>query len=572
MSTPEQQNKPDDVIVRLDSRLKNEPNLVFLNQLFAELPELELYLVGGMVRDTILDQKTPKDYDFVSRGVPLLELISALKKYGKVTFNGKNFGVLDFWPANIPGDKKLKQSLQIALPRQEISLGTGGYKDVTTQSDENLPVELDLGRRDLTINAIAYNLRTKEILDPYHGQADLNNNIIRTVGDPEQRFQEDYTRILRAIRFACRFDAQIEDKTWDAIKKLVPRLNEQREVKIVDQLKRRLDMSTDDKDRAFLQRKLQQQRQQNPNEVVKEYVTAREKIGEEILKAFKENPGRALELLDQSGALKLLLPEIAALKGCEQAPKYHSEGDVFHHTKLMLEKLDSPEFARFFPEYKPSGVFALAVLLHDVGKKKTKRVSRGQISFHGHEIAGLNSVEAIAQRFRLDKKMTDMIAFVMREHMFIMTVQDIENVGANKIAERFIDHPFSAELIMLSYLDCVGSVRADGSSSLLNFQRLLNRILEIKKARESQPHKIISGEEVGKILETTKKTQPLIGIALNVIKEFANRGLIRTSQEAIDLLRQNKYLFKKYNTAEIQSLSKADSDTIAEKLISQIKL
>jgi len=125
---------------------------------------------------------------------------------------------------------------------------------------------------------------------------------------------------------------------------------------------------------------------------------------------------------------------------------------------------------------------------------------------------------------------------------------------------------------MLSYLDCVGSVRADGSSSLLNFQRLLNRILEIKRARESQPNKIISGEEVGKILETTKKTQPLIGIALNVIKEFANRGLIRTSQEAIDFLQQNKYLFKKYNTSEIQSLSKADSDTIAEKLISQIKL
>lgn len=535
--TSEQPNQ--EIIERLDRRVEQEPNLYFLESLFQKLPELELYLVGGMVRDTIIQHKTAKDYDFVARGVAIDRLIKALKPLGNVTFDGKNFGVLNFWPTatHIDEDKRLKQSIQIAFPRQEFSEGTGGYRDVKTLCDENMPLENDLGRRDLTMNAIAYDIRAKKLFDPYHGQEDLQNNIIRTVGQPEKRFQEDYTRILRAIRFACRFNAKIDPATWIAIQNLIPRLNDQREVKVADQLQRKIDMSTKDSEKAELQTKLAAQLEKNPNEMMMEFITSREKIGEEILKAFKENPVRALDLLDQSGALELLLPEIHRLKDCFQSPDMHSEGYVFTHTRMMLEKISSDEFKQYFPEYKPNAAFVLSVLFHDVGKPDTQTITN-VIRFLGHDVRGAKIVQGLKDRLHLSNKTIEMMKFLAREHMFAMS-GDVNQMGANKIAQRFIDSQYGDELLMLLYLDCAGSIRLDGTSPMQTFEDTAKRILEIRKFRERQPSKIISGSTIREILEISPNDTEslfLIGAANNLLKEFSNRGEINNEEEAIAFL------------------------------------
>ncbi len=567
-----------EIIQRLERRIESEPNLYFLEPLFAELPELELYLVGGMVRDTIIRHKTAKDYDFVTRGVPFERLISVLKKFGDVTFNGKNFGVIDFWPnaEHIDEDKRLKQSIQIAFPRKEFSDGTGGYRDVKTLSDENMPLEDDLSRRDLTINAIAYNIRTHELIDPYGGQADLKKNIIRTVGDPEKRFQEDYTRILRAIRFACRFDAQIDPATWQAIQNLMPHLNDQREVKITDQLQRKLDMSTTDSEKLEMKKRISAQLKKNPDEMVMEFVISREKIGEEILKSFKEDPLRALDLLDESGALQLLLPEVTRLKGCEQPPVFHSEGDVFVHTRRMLSLIDSPEFKSFFPDYKPTGAFAFAVLFHDIGKPDTQKMPghiREHITFHGHDIRGAEIVNSLKDRLKLDNQTFKMLTFLTREHMFLMS-GDISQINANKIAQRFIDNPYGEELLMLFYLDCVGTVLPDGTSPLEKFHTVIKRILEIKQFRDRQPNKIISGSTIREILgveSSDKETLFLIGAANNLLKEFSNRGKINNEEEAAAFLTAHRAQLAIYRDQIIAEKETTDTqlDIIKKKYLSR---
>ena len=197
-----------------------DPPSPFISKLLAEYPSAGIFIVGGAVRDVLLGWPV-KDYDLVAQGIPLDALISSLEKLGEVNLVGKRFGVIKFRPQDDA------HFFDIALPRKERSINfSGAYRDFEIQSDYLLPIEEDLARRDFTINAMAYDLRHNTIVDPFFGQKDLKAKTIRTVGSAATRFQEDYSRMLRAVRFASRFGFSISEKTAAAIKKMAHHLHD----------------------------------------------------------------------------------------------------------------------------------------------------------------------------------------------------------------------------------------------------------------------------------------------------------------------------------------------------------
>lgn len=489
---------------RFNRVLNQEPALKFIDKLYQDNPDLELYLVGGMTRDILLnadnniEKKTKsKDFDFLARGLDIDTLCQELKKFGSLNQVGKNFGVLKFMPSN----EKLSEPIDIALPRRETPAGTGGYRDVETQSDHRLSVEEDLSRRDLTINAIAYNTKTEKIHDPFNGRRDLADQLIRAVGKPEQRFQEDYSRMLRAVRFACRFDFNIEKNTWRAMKKLMPHLN---------------DVNKQG-----------------------ERIVPWETIGAEIKKAFSDDPLKALDLLDKSGALQEIMPEILELKNCEQPKNFHSEGDVWIHTELLFSNLQSPAFKHLFPAHANTPAFIFGILLHDIGKPACKNVvkTNGQekIQFHGHDKAGTQIAGKICDRLKFTSEQKQKITFMIKNHMFAMS-EDLNKISNHKIAQRFLDSPHAEDLLKLFFLDCASSLRPDGSPPMENFYLLLDHLDEIKKIRSSQPKKIIDGETVMRELKIS--SGPQVGKIIREINELKDQGKINSQAQAISWLKK----------------------------------
>ncbi len=247
------------------------PALRVFSALRATFPDAKTYLVGGAVRDALLGRPVT-DVDTVVAGVPRDVLEPWLETQGRVDLVGRVFGVYKFGSGAKAAD--------IALPRSErpTADSAGGFRDFDAQIDPFLPIDQDLARRDFTVNAMAFDLGSGELVDPYGGRWDLEARQIRTVGTPKERFAEDLSRLLRALRFACQLNFDIERDTWDALRSLAPDLNRTRA---------RADGRS-------------------------ELVLPRETAGRELAKAFTAAPARAARLFWDSGALKLLLPEAAA--------------------------------------------------------------------------------------------------------------------------------------------------------------------------------------------------------------------------------------------------------------------
>lgn len=324
----------------------------FLSDLKSAFPRAEIFLVGGAVRDLFLGRET-KDFDFVVRQVVANDLEAFLKKHGEVNLVGRSFSVFKF----MPKDWDPHNPIDIALPRREHAFGTGGYRDFEVQGDPKLSVKDDLSRRDFTINAVALKIEIKKeglkfdkIIDPIKGLKDLKKKSIKAVGKPEVRFQEDYSRMLRALRFACQLDFKIEKKTWQAIQKNIYHLNDiQRNVQMIA-------------DGRFTE-----------PDVVEQRAVPYEVIAKELMKSFIASPVQVFDFYDQSGAFTELMPEILKMKNCPQPTNWHSEGDVWTHTRLALEKLFSSQFKEQFGDEPPSPQLIMAVLLHDLGKPYTIR-------------------------------------------------------------------------------------------------------------------------------------------------------------------------------------------------------
>ena len=250
------------------------PQLSFVEPFLRAHKMASLFLVGGALRDLLL-RRSVVDFDFVIQHLTLPEIESWFKKHGQIDLVGKSFGVLKFVPSGF--DPHRTCAIDLALPRTEKSLATsnGGYKDFTVQSDPNLPIEQDLARRDFTVNAMAYDIRLKTLIDPFHGTSDLENKIIRAVGNPSDRFYEDFTRILRGLRFASELHFSIDWETLDAIMHYAPSLVKTKEI-----------------------------------DGLTVPVVARELVGEELIKGIRSDAVHLIRLLEETRALSILFPTV----------------------------------------------------------------------------------------------------------------------------------------------------------------------------------------------------------------------------------------------------------------------
>lgn len=466
----------------------------------------EVFVVGGAVRDALLGRTAKRDLDLVVRGVPLAALTRLLKLFGRVDEVGRVFGVIKF----IPRGQQGQQAIDIALPRTEFAFGTGGYKDVETKSRHTLSLEADLARRDFTVNAMAWNLATSQLVDPYAGERDLSKKILRAVGDPVTRFQEDYTRILRLLRFSLELDFSIHAATWSAAKKLVIHLNDQR---------------------------------------AGQWVLPRELVAKELLKSCAANPAETLLLWDRVGAWRVLIPELLAMKRVAQPPQYHTEGDVWQHTQLALRVLMGKAFAKQFPEGWDVET-ALGVLFHDIGKPPTVKTPEkhgtDRIRFDGHDVAGARMTRAIADRLALSSYKSsgidvssDRLEWVVAHHLLMV------NADANELRPQTIERYFFSPknpgtvLRKVMFCDTGATINADGKAFWKSFRALEKRIAAIAKMRSLSgeiPKPLLTGDAIMKTFHLSPG--PQIGMLLTALRDAQLSGKVRSKDDARAFLKK----------------------------------
>ncbi|MDZ7798880.1 MAG: HD domain-containing protein [Patescibacteria group bacterium] len=503
--------KKKDINIKIFQKaLKTEPALSFINKVLKKFSQAEIYLVGGAVRDIILKRKT-KDFDFVVRNLSAKKLENFLKKSGKVNLVGKSFGVFKFVPKN----SKI-EAIDIALPRTEHSLKmTGGYRDFKVQSKARLPIEKDLKRRDFTINALAYDIKNKKLIDKFNGLSDLASKQIRAVGQAEKRFKEDYTRILRALRFCCQLSFELEEKTAKAIKNFSLKL--------------------------------------------KSKSLAREVMAKELLNTFEANPLRAFDIFDEMNIFKHLIPEIENLKGVPQPVRYHSEGDVFVHTRLALEKLNSPLYKKIMPGRTKDPEVILAIIFHDIGKAKTIRTPKkdgtNRIRFDAHDTIGAEMTSDIIDRLKLEstgKVKKENIIWLVKRHMLLI-VDDPYNLRASTVEKIFFNPRVPGEkLLKIILADTLGSLPAKGKANTKSLEKMLKRIKEMKnmdKKRKALPKPLINGHDIIKNLNI--KRGPLIGELLSIAREQQLNSQIKNKKQALEFLKN--YLYAKKNKSKSES-------------------
>lgn len=321
----------------------------------------EAFLVGGCVRDLLLGRE-PKDFDVATSATPRQVMAIFPETYAV----GEQFGVVLVPLAAHSGEggcapeaTPKSQCVEVATFRSDIGYTDGRHPDEVRFSQD--PRE-DVARRDFTINGMLLDPLSGDVIDYVGGRKDLEAGVIRSIGDPVHRFAEDKLRMLRAVRFAARFEYAIEPATFAAMRELA------------DQIA----------------------------------VVSRERVRDELTRMLVEgHPRRAFLLLDESGLLRYVLPEISAMHGVEQPPEFHPEGDVFVHTLLLLDNLPQP----------CSAALAWGALLHDVGKPATFRIAPDRIRFDGHVDVGTKIAQNICRRLRFSNNETEQILALIENHM-----------------------------------------------------------------------------------------------------------------------------------------------------------
>ncbi len=435
---------------RLSEKVRN---LWFVKELRRRIPEGEVYIVGGIIRDALLGRNS-EDLDLVIRRVPAEILKRQLQALGKVELVGTTFGVFKFIP------RGEREAIDIALPRREVSTGEGGYREFEVQYQKDLPIEEDLQRRDFTINAMALDIESGRIIDPFLGMNNLKKREIRTVGDPSERFSEDYSRILRALRFACQLGFRIEERTFEAIQKYGFKI---------------------------LERKLFGQKERT--------IVPWEMISQEFLKGFEAAPVKLIELYDSVGLLRLILPEIEALKGVEQPAEFHTEGDCYIHTKLALTKLSSPASMRL----------KLATLFHDVGKSKTQKTPErngtSRIRFDEHDRIGAELTKGICKRLRFSRRLSENVVWLVKYHMLFLSSSVFE-MKPQTLKKYFFENPeLGGDLLELYRIDVLASPNKDLEKNLRDWEEskeYIERMYQFFEEKEKlAPLKhIISGHDI----------------------------------------------------------------------------
>ena len=342
----------------------------------------EALYAGGCVRDTLLGIE-PHDYDVATSARP--EQVEAL--FPRTVPVGAQFGVILVLEQG--------QEIQVATFRGDGAYRDGRHPESVTYTD----AEGDARRRDFTVNGLFYDPVKSEVLDFVGGRNDLKVGILRAIGTPSERFSEDKLRILRAVRFATTLGFTIDTETWKALLKWTAEI----------------------------------------------HTVSAERIREELCKILlSPNRVRGFDLLEESGLLRQILPEMEALKGCDQPPEFHPEGDVFVHTRLMLTML------------KPDASLplVLSVLFHDLGKPATHVVDEtGRIRFNGHEGVSSEISMKIMQRLRFSNEVIDAVIPAVRLHM---SFKDVPNMRVATL-KRMMARPTFEEELELHRIDCLAS-------------------------------------------------------------------------------------------------------------------
>jgi poly(A) polymerase len=428
----------------------------------------QAYLVGGCVRDLLLGRE-PADYDVATDASPQ----QVMEIFPQTFAVGAQFGVVlvpvpraeSGESAVSPGEKV--PVVEVATFRSDIGYSDGRHPDEVRFSKD--PRE-DVRRRDFTINGLLLDPITTEVLDFVGGREDLKAGVIRTIREPEHRFAEDKLRMLRAVRFAARFEYKIDPAALAAIQRLAREIHQ----------------------------------------------VSRERVREELTKMLTEGRAkRAFELLDESGLLKEVLPEISAMKGVEQPPQFHPEGDVFVHTLLLLEKL-------------PAGcsmTLAWGALLHDVGKPPTFRVAPDRIRFDGHVEVGVKMAAEICRRLRFSNDDSDQILALVDNHMRFADVQRMKESTLKK----FLRLPEFDEHLELHRIDCLSS---NGIVESYEYTREKLRALPPEAIR---PEPLITGQD---LIEAGYEPGPRFKEILGAVEDAQLEGRLATLQAAMEYVRR----------------------------------
>jgi poly(A) polymerase len=376
------------------------------------------FLVGGCVRDILLD-RDPADYDVATNATPE----EVLQLFSHALDVGAQFGVV------LVRQDPLKA--EVATFRSDVGYSDGRHPDQVVYSQTP---EEDVQRRDFTINGLLMRHDTGEVLDFVGGRADLAAGIIRAIGEPSRRFVEDKLRMLRAVRFAARFNYTIEPATFGAIRKHAKGI----------------------------------------------HVVSAERIREELTKLLTEGAARrGFELLDELGLLAEVLPEIAAMKGVPQPPQFHPEGDVWIHTLLMLEGLAAGA----------SPTLAWGVLLHDIGKPPTFRPASDtgdRIRFDGHVDVGVRMADELCRRLHFSNDYTDQIKALVANHMKFKDVSQMRRATL----KRFVRLPQFDEHLELHRLDC------RSSHGKLDAYDAVRAFLAETPPTQVRPPRLLSGDDL----------------------------------------------------------------------------
>jgi poly(A) polymerase len=412
----------------------------------------QAYLVGGCVRDLLLGREA-KDFD-VATDAPPADILQLFPGSGCV---GAHFGVVLVHE----GDARV----EVATFRSDRDYADG--RRPTSVRFETDP-RADAARRDFTINGMMLDPETNAVLDPVGGQADLQARLVRAIGDPEIRFREDHLRLLRAVRFAARLQFEIEPATLAAIRR---------------------------------------------NHALIRTVSA-ERVRDELIRILTEGGARrGFELLDATGLLDDLLPEVAAMKGVAQPPEFHPEGDVWVHTLLLLEKLQHAT---------PS--LALGALLHDVGKPPTFRVAE-RIRFDGHVEAGVALARGILERLRISRSDSEQVEALIAHHM---RFKDAPRMKESTL-KRFLRLPKFEEHLELHRLDCLAA-----HGQLDNYE-LVRRKLEELPQEQLKPQPLLSGTD---LIAEGYTPGPIFSEILRAVEDAQLEARVRNRDEALALVRQ----------------------------------
>lgn len=412
----------------------------------------QAYFVGGCVRDLVM-RRAPKDYDVATDARP--SQVMALFPEGLGV--GAQFGVV-----LVPREAG---PVEVATFRSDGAYADGRHPEEVTYAKT---AEEDVRRRDFTLNGLLYDPTAEEVIDYVGGQDDIRAKRIRAIGDPLDRFREDHLRMLRAVRFAARFGFALDPAVLSAIRELRPLIRS----------------------------------------------VSRERVRDEILKILTEGAARrGFELLDETGLLEIVLPEIKALQGVEQPPQFHPEGDVWTHTLMMLDGLRNPTVT-----------LALGVLLHDAGKPPTFSI-RERIRFDNHVEVGAKMAVEICNRMRLPSRDIERVAALVRNHLRFKDLPQMRR----STQMRFLRMDGFDEHLELHRLDCLAS-----HGNLANYELALRLLSEIPE-KEMKPEPLVRG---GDLIAEGYVPGPRFKEILRAVEDAQLEGTISTQEDALRLVRE----------------------------------